>query len=144
MTSSRVARQALLVASSAFLLAAPVAHAAPAPGEIPDGRVARSAAAASAERPYIRDVGEPWSLSRESFSQILEVDWGVRAMVARIGTPSYAELQEVDVAEPWMRFELRAYYLEYGKMMVFGRAMILGNPEVSLLRHEGPIPAAKR
>jgi len=109
-----------------------------------DGRFAHGCTAVAVERPYVCDVGEPKALSRESFSQILEVDAGVRAMVARIGMPSYAELQEVDVDEPWMSYELRVYYLAYGKMMVFGRAMILGNPQISLLRHEGSIPAAKR
>jgi hypothetical protein len=96
-----------------------------------------------AERPYICDVGDPKPLSLQSFRQIFEVDSAVRATVARIGMPNYAEIQKIDVNDPWVSYELRTYYVDYNKMMVFGRAMILGNPQVSLLRHEGPIPPDK-
>jgi hypothetical protein len=95
------------------------------------------------ERPYVCDVGEPKPLSLESFEQIFQVDGAVRATVARIGMPNYAELQKIDAPDPWVTYELRTYYLDYNKMIVFGRAMILGNPQISLLRHEGPIPADK-
>lgn len=95
------------------------------------------------ERPYICDVGEPKPLSLQSFQQIFQVDNAVRSTVARIGMPDYAELQRVSVQDPWVSWELRTYYRDYNRMLVFGRAMILGNPQVSLLRHEGPIPPEK-
>ena len=98
---------------------------------------------ASEERPYVCDVGEARPLSLQSFDQIFQVDNAVRSTVARIGMPDYAEVQRVRVEDPWVNFELRTYYLDYNRMLVFGRAMILGNPQVSLLRHEGPIPPAK-
>jgi hypothetical protein len=95
------------------------------------------------ERPYVCDVGEARPLSLQSFQQIFEVDNAVRATVARIGMPNYAELQKVDASDPWVTWEIRTYYLDYNRMFVFGRAMILGSPQVSLLRHEGPIPPDK-
>jgi hypothetical protein len=98
---------------------------------------------ASEERPYICDVGEAKPLSLESFNQIFQIDGAVRSTVARIGMPDYAEIQKVRVEDPWVNYEVRTYYLDYNRMLVFGRAMILGNPQVSLLRHEGPIPADK-
>ena len=54
--------------------------------------------------------------------------------------PDAVELQRVLVNDPWLGYEFRAYYREYDQMYVFGRAFILGNPEVTLLRHQGPIP----
>lgn len=98
---------------------------------------------ASEERPYVCDVGEAKPLSLESFNQIFQTDGSVRATVARIGMPDYAEIQKVRVEDPWVNYEIRTYYLDYNRMLVFGRAMILGNPQVALLRHEGPIPADK-
>jgi hypothetical protein len=98
---------------------------------------------AGEERPYVCDVGEPRPLSLQSFNQIFQIDNAVRATVARIGMPDYAEIQKVGVEEPWVNYELRTYYKDYNRMLVFGRAMILGNPQVSLLRHEGPIPPDK-
>ena len=88
-------------------------------------------------------MGQAKPLSLQSFQQIFEVDTAVRSTVARIGMPDYAELQRVDVENPWVSWELRTYYKDYNRMLVFGRAMILGNPQVSLLRHEGPIPPEK-
>lgn len=98
---------------------------------------------AAEERPYVCDVGEAKPLSLQSFQQIFQVDTAVRSTVARIGMPDYAELQKVDVEDPWVSWELRTYYKDFNRMLVFGRAMILGNPQVSLLRHEGPIPPEK-
>ncbi len=104
---------------------------------------ARGCRRPQADRPYVCDVGEPRPLSRQSFERIFEVDNAVRAAVARIGMPDYAELQKIDVNDPWVGWELRLYYRDYDKMLIFGRAMIIGNPRVSLLRHEGPIPPEK-
>jgi hypothetical protein len=44
------------------------------------------------------------------------------------------------VNDPWLNYEVRTYYRDYDRMYVFARAFVLGNPQVSLLRHEGPIP----
>ena len=96
----------------------------------------------SEERPYVCDVGPAEPLSMASFVQMLQDDAALRATVARIGMPDAAELQRVRVNAPWVSYEIRTYYREYDRMFVFGRAFILGNPEVSLLRHEGPIPAS--
>ncbi len=93
------------------------------------------------ERPYICDVGPAQPLSMTSFVQLLQGDGALRATVARIGMPDAAELQRVLVNDPWLGYEVRTYYRDYDRMYVFARAFVLGNPQVSLLRHEGPIPA---
>ncbi len=92
------------------------------------------------ERPYVCDVGAPQPLSMRSFKEMLANDGAVRALVRRIGMPYAAEVQRVRVEDPWYTYELRTYYPKYDRMYAFGRAFILGVPEVSLMRYEGPIP----
>lgn len=94
----------------------------------------------SDERPYVCDIGPAEPLSMASFVQMIQDDSAIRATVARIGMPNAVEVQRVLVNAPWVNYEVRTYYRDYDRMYVFGRAFILGNPEVSLLRHEGPIP----
>jgi hypothetical protein len=92
------------------------------------------------ERPYVCDIGPPQPLSMRSFKEVLARDGAVRALVRRIGMPYAVEMQRVRVEDPWYTWELRAYYPTYDRMYAFGRAFILGVPEVSLMRYEGPIP----
>ena len=92
------------------------------------------------ERPYVCDVGPPRSVSMRSFKEILTHDSAVRALVVRIGMPYAVEMQRVRVEDPWYTWEIRAYYPNYDRMYAFGRAFILGVPEVSLMRFEGKIP----
>jgi len=93
------------------------------------------------ERPYVCDIGPPRPLSMRSFKEVLANDTAVRALVRRIGMPYAVEMQRVRVEDPWYSWEMRAYYPDYDRMYAFGRAFILGVPEVSLMRYEGPIPA---
>jgi hypothetical protein len=145
-TTRRAAKRTVVAALVGVLLAAPAAETVATTQvatSVSVGNMAVGCVPSSAERPYVCDVGDPKPLSLESFNQIFQVDGAVRAAVARIGMPNYAEIQKVDVNDPWVNYELRTYYVEYNKMMVFSRAFILGNPNVSLLRHEGTIPADK-
>lgn len=96
----------------------------------------------SDQRPYVCDIGAAKPLSMVSFVQLLQDDSAIRGTVARIGMPDAAELQRVLVNDPWVSYEVRTYYRDYDRMYVYGRAFILGNPQVSMLRHEGPIPAS--
>ncbi len=92
------------------------------------------------ERPYVCDIGKPKPLSLRSFKEILRNDAALRAVVQHIGMPYAAEIQQVRVEDPWYSWELRTYYPEYDRMYAFSRAFILGVPEISLLRYEGPMP----
>ena len=94
----------------------------------------------SEQRPYVCDIGPAKPLSMKSFKTLLRRDAAIRATVARIGMPDAVEIQQVLVDLPWEDHEIRAYYRAYDRVYVFGRAFILGEPEVSMLRHEGPIP----
>jgi hypothetical protein len=94
------------------------------------------------DRPYVCDVGSPRTLSMRGFDEVMEKNSALRATVARLGKPDRAEIQRVRVREPWSEWELRTYYRSLDRMFVYGRAFILSNPEVTLLRHESRIPEA--
>lgn len=102
--------------------------------------IARDCEYVDPERPYVCDVGPPTSMSMRSFKEVLARDGAVRSLVRRIGMPYAVEMQRVRVEDPWYTYELRAYYPKYDRMYAFGRAFILGVPEVSLMRYEGKIP----
>src|SRR5690606_20511695 len=64
----------------------------------------------------------------------------VRSVVARLGLPDRAEVVPLAVGAPWEGYELRAYYDRVGQMLVFMRASVAWNEDVSVLRYQGPIP----
>jgi hypothetical protein len=96
-----------------------------------------------AEHMYVCDVGSARQLSMRSFREVLATDEAVRSVVQRIGFPDRAELQQVLVAAPWLAWELRTYYRDYGRVYVFARAFALDEPQISVLRYQGPIPEGK-
>ena len=95
------------------------------------------------ERPYVCDVGLPRPLTPIEFRRTITRNGAVRRLVERIGIPDYAELQKVAVDSPWRPEEIRLYYLDFDRMYSFGRAMILDEPAVSVLRYQGPIPSGR-
>jgi hypothetical protein len=97
----------------------------------------------SPERPYVCDIGAPRPLSIRSFNRVLSQNDAILAHVRRIGVPDWAEIQKVATDAPWTNYEIRLYYRDYDRMYAFGRAFILDQPEVALLRHQGPIPPGK-
>jgi hypothetical protein len=92
---------------------------------------------------FVCDVGDPRPLSMRSFHDVLATDEAVRAVVRRIGMPDRVELQQVQVDWPWLAWELRAYYWQYGRVYAFARAFALDEPQISVLRYQGPIPEDK-
>lgn len=92
------------------------------------------------DRPYVCDIGGPRTLSMQGFDEVLEKNGALRATVARLGKPDRAEIQRIRVREPWTQWELRTYYRSLNRMFVYGRAYVLGSPEITLLRHESRIP----
>lgn len=93
------------------------------------GGVGRGAAAAEAPQPTTLPTYDP----------IFQNDDAVRAVVARLGLPDRAEVVPLTIDDPYVRYELRAYYERANQMLVFLRADIDGE-EISILRYQGPIP----
>ncbi len=96
----------------------------------------------SPERPYVCDIGEPRTLTPVELERLVETDAALRATIARIGYPDLVQVQKIKVEAPWLNWEVRVYYRDFDQMMAFGRAFVLGDPKVSLMRYQGPIPPA--
>lgn len=94
------------------------------------------------ERPYVCDIGPPRVLTLASFEEVLAKNAAIRSTVTRIGMPDRVEVQRVRVREPWSEWETRLYYRALDRLFIFGRAYILGSPQITLLRHESRIPRA--
>jgi hypothetical protein len=75
-----------------------------------------------------------------TFDPIFQNDSAVRSVVARLGLPDRAEVVPLAVGPPWEAYELRAYYDRVGQMLVFMRANVACDEDVSILRYQGPIP----
>lgn len=97
----------------------------------------------TAERPYVCDIGQPKPLSYRSFQEVLSHNGAVRAVVARLGLPDWAEIQKVSTDAPWNSYEVRTYYRDSNRMYAFARAFILDSTEIVLVRYQGPIPPGK-
>jgi len=95
------------------------------------------------EHLYVCDVGSARPLSMRSFREVLAVDEAVRRVVERTGLPDRVELQQVLVEAPWLAWELRTYSRDDGRVYAFARAVALDEPQISLLRYQGPIPEGK-
>jgi len=85
-----------------------------------------------------RPVGAQ-AVSLPTFDPVFQNDSAVRAVVARLGLPDRAEVVPLSVGDPWVASELRIFYLQRNRMLVFMRARVDGE-DVSVLREQGPLP----
>lgn len=95
-------------------------------------------------RPYIVEIGEPYSIGMEALQQeaskILELQEYLRAY----GYPDYAEIQEIQPQWPWESNEVRLYYLGRDLETDFGHVIFSAAlPNLGVLKFLGPIPPDK-
>jgi hypothetical protein len=98
----------------------------------------------TARRPYIVEIGEPYSISMETLEQeasnVLELQEYLRAY----GYPDYAEIQEIQPQWPWESNEVRLYYLRRDLETDFGHVQLSDAlPNLGVLKFLGPIPPDK-
>jgi hypothetical protein len=65
------------------------------------------------------------------------------AYVERNGEPDVAERHFLADRPPWDAHEVTLYYLDQRKEIGFARAIILGRPEIHLVRYERPLSDAQ-
>lgn len=65
------------------------------------------------------------------------------AYVERNGEPDVAERHFLADRPPWDKDEVTLYYLDARKEIGFARAVILGRPEIHLVRYERPLNDAQ-
>jgi hypothetical protein len=96
-------------------------------------------------RPYIVEIGDPYSISRATLQREAQVISALREHLELYGYPDYAEIQEIQPDWPWTAYEVRLYYMrrnleaDYGHVNLSVAALSFG-----LLKFVGDIPADKR
>jgi citrate lyase gamma subunit len=98
----------------------------------------------TSRRPYIVEVGEPYSISMETLQReatnVNELD----EYLASYGYPDYAEIQEIHPQWPWESREVRLYYLRRNLEADFGHVILSSAmPNLGLAKFVGEIPPDK-
>ena len=78
----------------------------------------------AANRPEVKEVGDPVLLSRTSLLAEMRRNSDLRDWVRLYGMPDYAELQEIEIEEPYAPYEVRLFYLKGNKYLAFGRVHV--------------------
>ena len=96
-------------------------------------------------RPYITELGEPYSISFNTLDDEASKNSDMRAYLNRYGWPDYAEIQEVMPEFPWESYEVRLFYLRRNLEVDFSHVVVSrALTDYGLLRYQGNIPSQKR
>lgn len=99
----------------------------------------------SAVRPDIVEIGPPISIDRETLQKEARRNQALAEHLRLYGYPDYAEVQEIDVQEPFATYEVRIYYLRRNQQLAFGRVHV--SPEFTrfgMVKYDGPIDPVTR
>ncbi len=98
-----------------------------------------------ARRPYIVEVGEPYSITTEALDREAHYISELSDYLSAYGYPDYAEIQEVAPDSPWAAYEVRVYYLDWDVEADFGHVILSeATPNLGVRKFLGHIPMAKR
>lgn len=75
-------------------------------------------------RPEIVEVGEPILIERAVLAEEMERNVSLRDYIGLYGAPDYAEVQEIEIEEPFAPYEVRLYYLRGNRYLAFGRVNV--------------------
>ncbi len=75
-------------------------------------------------RPEIREVGDPILISRRTLAREMTRNSDLRDWVRLYGVPDYAEVQELEIDEPFAPYEVRLYYIKGNSYLAFGRVHV--------------------
>lgn len=96
-------------------------------------------------RPYIVEVGEPYSISMSAVEREADKISEMQEYVGFYGYPDYAEVQEIEPEWPWESYEVRLYYLQRNLQTDFGHVFISpAMPHAGVMKFRGDIPPEKR
>jgi hypothetical protein len=95
------------------------------------------------ERPGIVDLDEPVLIDRDALRREMRLNTDLAEYIDLYGWPDYAEIQEVELQEPFAPYEVRLYYLKQNNYLAYGRVYIAPIVEdFGVRKFEGEIPAA--
>jgi hypothetical protein len=96
-------------------------------------------------RPYIVEIGVPYSISMETLESEARNNSELREYLSNYGYPDYAEIQEIAPDWPWADHEVRIYYLNWNLELDFGHVILSeAMPNLGVRRFLGRIPMSKR
>jgi hypothetical protein len=99
----------------------------------------------SARRPYIVELGEPYSINSNTVDSEARKNSDMRAYLSRYGWPDYAEIQEVMPEWPWESYEVRLFYLRRNLEVDFSHVVVSrALTDYGLQRYQGTIPSQKQ
>lgn len=95
------------------------------------------------ERPGIVDLDEPMLIDRDALRREMRLNADLSHYIDLYGWPDYAEIQEVELQEPFAPYEVRLYYLKQNHYLAYGRVYIAPSVDnFGMRKYEGPIPPA--
>lgn len=93
------------------------------------------------DRPGIVDLDEPILIDRDALRREMRLNVNLAEYIDLYGYPDYAEIQEVQLQEPFAPYEVRLYYLKQNNYMAYGRVHIAPIiDDFGVRKFEGPIP----
>jgi len=96
-------------------------------------------------RPYIVEVGAPYSVSRLALEREAEKIHELREYLADYGYPDYSEVQEIEPQWPWESYEIRTFYMQRNLEVDFGHVFLSpAMPQFGVVKFLGDIPPDKR
>jgi hypothetical protein len=99
----------------------------------------------SPRRPYIVEVGEPYSISPSTLEREADHLTPLRDYIGSYGYPDYTEIQEIEPEWPWESYEVRAYYMRRNLELDFGHVFISpAMPHFGVIKFQSDIPPDKR
>ncbi len=91
-------------------------------------------------RPEIIDIGDPTLIDRALLALEMERNVDLKTYIGLYGEPEYAEVQEIQIAEPFAPYEVRLYYLRRNLYLAFGRVNVAPSVrDYGVKKFEGPI-----
>src|SRR5262245_33423195 len=100
---------------------------------------------ASESRPFIIDVGEPYSISPAMLQREADENGELSEYLDTYGAPDYAEIQDIVPTWPWASYEVRLYYLQRNLELDYGRVYLSpAAPNFGSRKFVSTIPPEKR
>jgi hypothetical protein len=101
---------------------------------------ARAELRPSVERPDVIEVGDPVMIGKATLDREMRLNVNLDEHIELYGRPDYAEIQEVQVQEPFASYEVRIYYLRRNSYLAFGRVAVAPSVfDYGVRKYEGPI-----
>lgn len=95
------------------------------------------------ERPGIVDLDAATLIDRDALGREMRLNTELSRYIDLYGWPDYAEIQEVELQEPFAPYEVRLYYLKQNHYLAYGRVYIAPSVnDFGMRKFEGPIPPA--